>query len=61
MAEPRYARIEAVVACPGVELHRCAAPAGHAFSNFDAPSFYHQPAADEAWGRTRAFLDRHLR
>jgi carboxymethylenebutenolidase len=52
---------QAVAACPGVEFHRYAAPAGHAFSNFDAPSFYHQPAADEAWDRTRAFLDRHLR
>jgi carboxymethylenebutenolidase len=52
---------QAVVACPGVEFHRYAAPAGHAFSNWDAPSMYHQPAADEAWDRTLGFLAEHLR
>jgi carboxymethylenebutenolidase len=51
----------AVAACPGVEFHRYAAPAGHAFSNWDAPSMYHQPAADEAWERSLAFLAAHLR
>ena len=50
-----------VAACPGVEFHRYAAPAGHAFSNWDAPSMYHAPAADAAWDRTIEFLDRHLR
>ena len=30
------------------------APAGHAFSNWDAPSMYHEPAADAAWDRTLA-------
>jgi dienelactone hydrolase len=51
----------AVEACPGVEFHRYPAPAGHAFSNWDAPSMYHQPAAEEAWTRTLGFLGRHLR
>ena len=50
-----------VASCPGVEFHRYPAPAGHAFSNWDAPSMYHAPAADAAWGRTLEFLDRHLR
>jgi carboxymethylenebutenolidase len=52
---------QAVAACPGVEFHRYPAPAGHAFSNWDAPSMYHEPSADEAWARTLAFLDGHLR
>jgi carboxymethylenebutenolidase len=52
---------QAVAACPGVEFHRYAAPAGHAFSNWDAPSMYHEPAAEEAWGRTLEFLAQHLR
>jgi carboxymethylenebutenolidase len=51
----------AVAACPGVEFHRYEAPAGHAFSNWDAPSMYHEPAAEAAWARTVEFLDRHLR
>jgi carboxymethylenebutenolidase len=51
----------AVEACPGVEFHRYPAPAGHAFSNWDAPSMYHEPAAEEAWQRTLAFLAGHLR
>ena len=44
---------------PGVEFHRYAA--GHAFSNWDAPSMYDEAAADEAWTRTLDFFDRHLR
>jgi carboxymethylenebutenolidase len=44
-----------------VEFHRYEAPAGHAFSNWDAPSMYHEPAAEAAWERTIAFLDQHLR
>jgi carboxymethylenebutenolidase len=51
----------AVAACPGVEFHRYAEPAGHAFSNWDAPSMYHEPAAQQAWDRTREFLAQHLR
>jgi carboxymethylenebutenolidase len=51
----------AVAACPGVEFHRYAAPAGHAFSNWDAPSMYHEPAAESAWDRSIEFFDAHLR
>ncbi len=51
----------AVAACPGVEFHRYPAPAGHAFSNWDAPSMYHEPAAEAAWARTLGFLADHLR
>jgi carboxymethylenebutenolidase len=43
---------------PGVEFHRYAA--GHAFSNWDAPSMYNETAADEAWTRTLDFFARHL-
>jgi carboxymethylenebutenolidase len=35
--------------------------AGHAFSNWDAPSMFNQPAADLAWQRTLDFLDQYLR
>ncbi|MGD0391239.1 MAG: dienelactone hydrolase family protein [Acidimicrobiales bacterium] len=49
----------AVLGCPGVEFHRYAA--GHAFSNWDAPSMYDEAAADEAWARTLDFFARHLR
>ena len=53
-------QVEAAVAAkPGVEFHRYAA--GHAFSNWDAPSMYNQAAADEAWGRTLDFFARHLK
>lgn len=34
--------------------------AGHAFSNFDAPSLYDERAAAEAWEQTYAFLAEHL-
>jgi carboxymethylenebutenolidase len=34
--------------------------AGHAFSNWDAPSMYNQAAADLAWSRTLDFFARHL-
>jgi len=50
-----------MAACPGVEFHRYPAPAGHAFSNWDAPSMYRQEPAEEAWARTVAFFDEHLR
>lgn len=42
----------------GVEFHRYAA--GHAFSNWDAPSMYNEAAANEAWTRTLDFFARHL-
>jgi carboxymethylenebutenolidase len=44
---------------PDVVLHRY--DAGHAFSNWDAPTFYDEPAARIAWERTLRFLDEHLR
>jgi carboxymethylenebutenolidase len=44
----------------GVEFYRYDG-AGHAFSNWDSPSMYNQAAADLAWARTAAFLDRHLK
>jgi carboxymethylenebutenolidase len=44
---------------PGVEFHRYAA--GHAFSNWDAPSMYNEAAADKAWARTLDFFARSLR
>jgi carboxymethylenebutenolidase len=43
---------------PNVELHRY--DAGHAFSNWDAPSMYDEAAATEAWSRTLEFLGREL-
>lgn len=52
--------VEATVAGrPGVEFHRY--DAGHAFSNWDAPSMYDEAAAEEAWARTLEFFSRHLR
>lgn len=50
---------QAVAGRPGVELYTYAG-AGHAFSNWDAPSFYHRDAAELAWSRTLEFLGRHL-
>jgi carboxymethylenebutenolidase len=44
---------------PDAEIHMHA-DAGHAFDNFRAPIFYHQPAADEAWPQTRAFLQHYF-
>jgi carboxymethylenebutenolidase len=35
--------------------------AGHAFSNWDAPSMYDERAATEAWEQTYAFLVEHLK
>jgi carboxymethylenebutenolidase len=35
--------------------------AGHAFSNFDAPSMYNETAAKDAWNRTLQFFAGHLR
>jgi len=48
----------AVGARPGVEFHLY--DAGHAFSNWDAPSMYDEAAADAAWAKTLTFLDSHL-
>jgi len=50
---------DAVTGRPGVEFHRY--EAGHAFSNWDAPSMYQQESAEEAWSRTLDFFDEHLR
>jgi carboxymethylenebutenolidase len=49
---------QAVAGRPGVEVHRYAA--GHAFSNWDAPSMYDETAATQAWSRTIEFLGRQL-
>jgi carboxymethylenebutenolidase len=42
---------------PAAEFHTHP-DAGHAFDNFRAPMFYHQPAADAAWPQTTSFLHR---
>ena len=58
--EDKIAEVEAAVADKlHVEFHRYEG-AGHAFSNWDAPSMYQAEAADEAWARTLAFFARHL-
>ena len=49
----------AVAGRPGVAVHRY--DAGHAFSNWDAPSMYDEAAARVAWDRTIEFLDGHLK
>jgi carboxymethylenebutenolidase len=52
--------VEAAVAeRPDHDFHRYAA--GHAFSNWDAPSMYDEAAATEAWERTLGFFGKHLR
>jgi carboxymethylenebutenolidase len=43
---------------PGTTVHRY--EAGHAFSNWDAPSMYDKESADLAWERTLEFFARHL-
>jgi carboxymethylenebutenolidase len=51
--------VEAAVAGrPGVVFHRY--DAGHAFSNWDAPSMYDEAAATLAWSRTVDFLQQQL-
>jgi carboxymethylenebutenolidase len=58
--EEKIAEVEqAVAGKPNVVFHRY--DAGHAFSNWDAPSMYDEAAATEAWGRTLAFFAEHLR
>jgi carboxymethylenebutenolidase len=49
---------DAVSGRPDIEFYRY--DAGHAFSNWDAPSMYNKAAADEAWTRTLDFFARHL-
>ncbi len=44
----------AVAGRPGMRVERY--DAGHAFSNWDAPSMYVAPAAEAAWASTTAFL-----
>jgi len=57
--EEKIAEVEqAVSGRPGVVFHRY--DAGHAFSNWDAPSMYDKDAADLAWSRTIEFLKTHL-
>ena len=48
----------AVAGKPQVTVRRY--DAGHAFSNWDAPSMYDETAAQEAWGHTLVFLREHL-
>jgi len=47
-----------VTGLPDTQFHRY--EAGHAFSNWDAPSMYNQDAADLAWSRTLEFFSDHL-
>jgi carboxymethylenebutenolidase len=49
---------EAFAGRDDVVLHRY--DAGHAFSNWDAPTFFDEEAARTAWPRTLDFLGRHL-
>jgi carboxymethylenebutenolidase len=59
ISEDKIAEVErAVSGLPVVEFHRY--DAGHAFSNWDAPSMYDEPAAEAAWARTLAFFGQHL-
>jgi carboxymethylenebutenolidase len=58
--ESSIAEVETAVAdMANVEFHRY--DAGHAFSNWDAPSMYQRDAAELAWSRTMTFFDSHLR
>jgi carboxymethylenebutenolidase len=57
--EEKIAEVEAAIAGrPDMSLERY--DAGHAFSNWDAPSMYDEEAATLAWSRTLAFLEQHL-
>jgi carboxymethylenebutenolidase len=56
----KIAEVEAAVAGrPAVQFHRYDG-AGHAFSNWDAPSMYSKAAADVAWTRTLEFFRHNL-
>lgn len=60
ISREQVAEVEAAVADrPGMRVERY--DAGHAFSNWDAPSMYDEAAATTAWTTTLAFLDEHLR
>lgn len=50
---------QAVEGRPDARVERHAA--GHAFSNWDAPSMYDEAAAEAAWASTLAFFAEHLR
>ena len=57
--EEKIAEVEqAVAGKSNVVVHRY--DAGHAFSNWDAPSMYDEAAANLAWGRTLEFLKTNL-
>lgn len=58
-AESIAAVERAVAGRPGMRVERY--DAGHAFSNWDAPSMYDAPAAEAAWETTVGFLAEHLR
>lgn len=56
----KIADVEAAVTDrPDMKVEHYAA--GHAFSNWDAPSFYQADAAELAWSRTLDFFATHLR
>lgn len=57
-AEQLAAVEQAVSDKPGVVVHHY--DAGHAFSNWDAPSMYDETAATTAWSRTLEFLAERL-
>jgi carboxymethylenebutenolidase len=52
------AAVEAAMAGKDATFEHYAA--GHAFSNWDAPSLYDEAAAAQAWPCTIAFLHQHL-
>ncbi|MFZ0668207.1 MAG: dienelactone hydrolase family protein [Acidimicrobiales bacterium] len=49
---------DALASRPNVGFHVYSA--GHAFDNHEAPIFYQREAAEEAWGRTLAFLEKEM-
>lgn len=57
--EKREAVMGALTGKSNVQFHLY--DAGHAFSNWDAPSMHDSTAADEAWRRTVGFLEEQLR
>jgi carboxymethylenebutenolidase len=54
----QVAAVEAAMAGKDATFEHYAA--GHAFSNWDAPTLYDEAAAAQAWPRTIAFLRQHL-
>ena len=57
--EEKIAEVEeAIEGRPTMSLERY--DAGHAFSNWDAPSMYQAEAAELAWSRTLSFFATHL-